>query len=142
WEVPDAPRGALRWSLSKLRRLLDDPDRPRVLADRAGVELDVSDVAIDVAELYALAGNGLSAAPLDALESAAGRFRGNFLEGLEFSGFHQIHAWSVAERKQAAHAQAPVLREPVGRLEPPPERALPHARAQLHLALHSQRVRS
>ncbi len=142
WEVPDDPRGALRWSLSKLRRLLDDPDRPRVLADRAGVELDVSDVAIDVAELYALAGNGLSAAPLDALESAAGRFRGNFLEGLEFSGFHQFHAWCVAEREQAARAQARVLRELVGRLETAPERALPHARALVDIAPYDEGCRS
>src|SRR5574337_1820122 len=27
WEVPDDPRGSLRWSLSKLRRLLDDDER-------------------------------------------------------------------------------------------------------------------
>jgi len=24
WEIPDDPRGSLRWSLSKLRRLVDD----------------------------------------------------------------------------------------------------------------------
>ncbi|MGV8987240.1 MAG: AfsR/SARP family transcriptional regulator [Cypionkella sp.] len=36
WEIPDDPRGALRWSLSKMRRLLDDGERSRILADRAG----------------------------------------------------------------------------------------------------------
>src|SRR5690606_31461492 len=111
WEVPDDPRGALRWSLSKLRRLLDDEGRARVVADRTGVEIDVSDVAIDVSELHALVRDGLAAASLPELEAAAARFRGNFLEGLEFSGFHQFHAWCVAEREQAARAQARVLRE-------------------------------
>src|SRR6188508_2305255 len=32
WEIPDDPRGSLRWSLSKLRRLVDDDDRPRLVA--------------------------------------------------------------------------------------------------------------
>lgn len=36
WEVPDDPRGSLRWSLSKLRRLLDDDGRCRVI-DRKSV---------------------------------------------------------------------------------------------------------
>src|SRR5690606_31806573 len=102
WEIPDDPRGALRWSLSKIRRLLDEPGRPRVLADRNGVEIDISDVAIDVCELQALVRDGLAEAPAGELEAAAARFRGNFLEGLEFSGFHQFHAWCVAEREQAA----------------------------------------
>jgi len=39
WDVADDPRGALRWSLSKLR-VLDDEDAPRIIADRqtAGFE--------------------------------------------------------------------------------------------------------
>ena len=53
WEVPDDPRGSLRWSLSKLRRLVDDDARQRVIADRASVRFDASDVAIDVTALHA-----------------------------------------------------------------------------------------
>ncbi len=30
WDVPDDPRGALRWSLSKIRPLVDDPAHPRL----------------------------------------------------------------------------------------------------------------
>src|SRR5580765_1617618 len=48
WEVPDDPRGSLRWSLSKLRRLVDADDCPRIVADRAHVGFDTADVAIDV----------------------------------------------------------------------------------------------
>src|SRR5690606_24430417 len=51
WEVPDDPRGSLRWSLSKLRRLVDDDARQRVVADRVSVRFDSSDVAIDVTVL-------------------------------------------------------------------------------------------
>jgi DNA-binding SARP family transcriptional activator len=142
WEVPDDPRGALRWSLSKLRRLLDEPGRTRVLADRTGVEIDATDVAIDVTELHALVRERLATASLDELEAAAARFRGNFLEGLEFSGFHQFHAWCVAEREQAARAQARVLKELVSGLEGAPERALPHARALVDIAPYDEACRA
>src|SRR5688572_32092541 len=59
WEVPDDPRGSLRWSLSKLRRLVDDETRERIVADRLTVRFDGSDVAIDVAALTAIAQGAL-----------------------------------------------------------------------------------
>jgi hypothetical protein len=34
WDVADDPRAALRWSLSKLRELVDGEGRQRLLADR------------------------------------------------------------------------------------------------------------
>src|SRR4029077_1541367 len=39
WDVPDDPRGALRWSLSKIRPFVDDPAYPRLVADRQTIEL-------------------------------------------------------------------------------------------------------
>jgi DNA-binding SARP family transcriptional activator len=38
WDAPDDPRGALRWSLS--RPLLEEPGRPRLIADRERVRLE------------------------------------------------------------------------------------------------------
>jgi len=34
WPVPDDPRAALRWSLTRLRPLIDEPDCRRIVADR------------------------------------------------------------------------------------------------------------
>jgi len=34
WEVPDDPRAALRWSLTKLRPVVNDDDAERLVADR------------------------------------------------------------------------------------------------------------
>ena len=51
WEVPDDPRGALRWSLSKIRALVDEPGRARLLADRESVKFDSAGASIDVLEL-------------------------------------------------------------------------------------------
>ncbi|MGD8808931.1 MAG: alpha/beta hydrolase, partial [Gammaproteobacteria bacterium] len=56
WEVPDDPRGSLRWSLSKLRRIVDDADCQRIVADRAFVRFDPSNVEIDVVALRDLVG--------------------------------------------------------------------------------------
>jgi DNA-binding SARP family transcriptional activator len=40
WEGPDDPRAALRWSLAKLRPLLDEEGAVRLVADRERVVLD------------------------------------------------------------------------------------------------------
>src|SRR5580704_841460 len=43
WDVPNDPRGELRWCLSKLRGLLDDSERRRVQTSAHGpVSLDLS----------------------------------------------------------------------------------------------------
>src|SRR4030095_10376142 len=98
WEIPDDPRGSLRWSLSKLRRLVDADEHPRIVADRNQVRFDKSGVAIDLLELRALTHGDLGSAPVAALESAARQYRGHFLEGMELPDFHRFHSWCIAER--------------------------------------------
>jgi DNA-binding SARP family transcriptional activator len=142
WEVPDDPRGALRWSLSKLRRLIDEEDRRRVIADRNYVEVDTRDLSIDVAELRGLAANGMEQAATETLEAAAGRHRGNFLEGLEFSDFHDFHAWCIAERERSVRDRSALLSELIERLESSPRKALPHARSLVSLAPYDEPARA
>jgi DNA-binding SARP family transcriptional activator len=142
WEIPDDPRGSLRWSLSKLRRLVDDKARPRIVADRSTVGADLGDASIDVLELRKLVSNGLSETPIESLEAAAAEFRGNFLEGLEFSNFHEFHSWCVAEREQALRDRAALLSELVRRLAEDAERALPHARALVVLFPYDEDYRA
>src|SRR5215218_7956741 len=85
WDIPDDPRGALRWSLSKLRALVDDEGAPRILAERETVSFERNGAAIDWLDLKALGARGLEAAPIDELERAAAAFRGDFLEDLEIA---------------------------------------------------------
>ena len=47
WEIPNDPRAALRWSLSKLRPLVNDAKIERIKADRQTVSFDASDARID-----------------------------------------------------------------------------------------------
>src|SRR5574338_281687 len=123
WEVPDDPRGSLRWSLSKLRRLLDDDERERIVADRSHVEIDLGGVTVDAAMLQSLAA-------------------GTLLEGLEFSDFHDYHAWCIAEREHMARAQGAILRETAQRLAGDPERALAYARALVCLLPYDEPARA
>lgn len=142
WEVPDDPRGSLRWSLSKIRRLVDDDERERVLADRDSVGFDPHGISIDVRELRRLVAAGLTTLPTETIEAAAARYRGNVLEGLEFSSFHDFHAWCVAEREQSLHDQAALSSELVKRLADAPERAIPHARALVGLSPYEEAHRA
>ena len=141
WEIPDDPRGSLRWSLSKLRNLVNDEDTDRVVADRTNVSIDTSDVIIDVSTLHELASNGLGEVSTEALETAALRYRGNFLEGLELSNLHDFHAWFVAEREQSIRSQTALLGELVSRLEDDPERAIPYARSLVGISPYDEELR-
>src|SRR6185503_10564456 len=83
WEVPDDPRGALRWSLSKLRLLVDEPERPRIVADRDSVALEAGAIAVDVLEARRRLAKGTAGLGAADLEALAALYQGEFLEGLE-----------------------------------------------------------
>lgn len=142
WEIPDDPLGSLRWSLSKLRRLVDDAAQARVVADRSSVGIEPAGAQIDVCELRALVAGGLADTSTELLEAAASRHRGSFLEGLEFSSFHDFHTWCITQREQALRDRAALLGELVARLADTPERALPHARALVGLFPYEEAARA
>jgi DNA-binding SARP family transcriptional activator len=142
WEIPDDPRGSLRWSLSKLRRVIDEKDHQRIVADRTFVEVDVTGVSVDALELQALTGSGLREVSLENLEDAASRYRGNFLEGMDLPNFHEFHAWCIAEREQVSRAQAALLKELVNRLRDAPDRRLPYARALVSVSPYDEMLRA
>src|SRR5881394_3656472 len=65
WDGPDDPRAALRWSLTKLRPLLDEPGTGagaggcvRLVADRDHVELVANGAVIDLATIRAAVPGG------------------------------------------------------------------------------------
>jgi DNA-binding SARP family transcriptional activator len=142
WELPDDPRGSLRWSLSKLRRLVDTPERPRLKADRLNVGLETADIDIDVVHLHGLHARGLERVDTTELEAVAARYRGPFLEGLELDRFHDFHGWCLAEREAAMRAQLGLLAALVERLSETPARALPQAHAWVRLAPFDETARA
>lgn len=128
WEIPHDPRGALRWSLSRLRPLVDEPDRPRIEADRETVGFAASDAEIDVLAVRRALAGGTETLSTATLEALAARFRGELLEGQDLPDLHDFQAWLVAEREDARRLQAQLLEALVERLAEQPEAALSHAR--------------
>jgi DNA-binding SARP family transcriptional activator len=109
WDVPDDPRGALRWSLSKLRPIVDDGDTARLRGDREWVELDLPDEAVDWRRLRAAVRRGVAHVATEALERAAGN--GALLEGLDLPRCDRFQAWCVAQREDVRQWRAAVLAE-------------------------------
>lgn len=142
WERPDDPRGALRWSLSKIRPLLDEPGQPRIIADRESVELRGAGVELDLAVIQQIAASDPKTVPLETLETAARQFRGEFLEGLELPDLHEFQSWCVAEREEVRNLQARILRQLLERLQADPETALPYARSLARIEPYSEAVRA
>jgi DNA-binding SARP family transcriptional activator len=99
WDVPNDPRGELRWTLSKLRAILDESTRSRVITKSGAVSLDLADAWID-AVAVARAVEDLDTLPLPrvcALADAAGE--GEFLSGLEIEGSPAFNGWLAAQRR-------------------------------------------
>lgn len=125
WDVPDDPRGALRWSLSKLRGVIDD-ERTRLVADRETVRLDCSDIDIDWRRLAAVGTDDIRKIDTVALNRAAA-LQGELLADLELPRCDGYQAWLAAMREDVRRWQAAILRELVRR-PIDPERALEVAR--------------
>src|SRR5580704_11303770 len=122
WDVPNDPRGELRWCLSKLRTLLDDPDRRRVQTTGHGpVSLDLSDCLVDAVEIERVVKAGASRATTERLSEVCDLFGGDLLEGVEIGGNPEFAAWLIAQRQRYREMNLALLRELVSRQRPPSE---------------------
>jgi TolB-like protein len=126
WDVPDDPRGALRWSLSKIRPLVDEPSSPRLLADRQSIELRTDAAAVDFLAVEVCA--GAKAASAEALAGAAAAFRGPLLADLDLPENTGFYSWLSGLREDARKLQTTILRSLTARLSATPQKALPYAR--------------
>jgi DNA-binding SARP family transcriptional activator len=128
WQGPDDPRGALRWSLTKLRGVLGEAC---IEADRERAAFVLGAATTDTEPLEAVLRAGVAGASTEALERAAACFRGELLEGLDLPDCFRWHEWCVAKREAMRAAHVGLLAALVERLATEPERALVHARKRL-----------
>ncbi|TFF25083.1 alpha/beta hydrolase [Jiella endophytica] len=111
WNIPDDPKASLRWSLSKLRRVLNTPDHMRISADRERVRYDGRGSVLDIDAIQtALRVSGPSLQVED-LEQMARRLDGVFLDGLDGAGDEGFECWLEAERDDARAMRVTVLRQ-------------------------------
>jgi pimeloyl-ACP methyl ester carboxylesterase/DNA-binding SARP family transcriptional activator len=133
WDLPDDPRGALRWSLSKLRAILDRESAQVVEADRNEVSLNLEPAQVDLLAVRAALRDGVDGAATQILESLATRFRGPFLADLDPTGCPELDSWLAAMREETRRLHADILYTLDDRHAAEPERALPYLRELVQL---------
>jgi DNA-binding SARP family transcriptional activator len=128
WDVADDPRGALRWSLSKIRPVVDNDSRRCLVADRENVELSLDDGCLDWRRVRRELAGGLEEVSTERLIELESVFEGELLEGLDLIDFDEFTAWCAAEREHARSMHTRILQALVERLSDSPTDALPFAR--------------
>ena len=128
WDVVDDPKAALRWSLSKLRRLVDESGVERIVTTREAIAFELRGASSDIGELTQALDSRHAALSTERIEELVGLFRGPFLEGLDLPDHGDFQAWLVAEREHWRGVRLSLLRELVARRAGRPEAALGPAR--------------
>jgi DNA-binding SARP family transcriptional activator len=106
WDVPNDPRGELRWCLSRIRALVDDGGRKRVKTSGDTVWLELDGCVVDAIEIGRAVNEGVSLLNLERQRSLATLFQGDFLDGLEIDRSPVFTGWLTAQRRhfRACHA--------------------------------------
>ncbi|MEO8178192.1 MAG: transcriptional regulator, partial [Deltaproteobacteria bacterium] len=139
WDVPNDPRGELRWCLSKLRAALDDEQRRRVVtSDRSHIGLDLNDCQVDALEVERGMKAPLDQAPLERLAQLAALFGGELLEGLQIDGSPEFAAWLRAQRQRYRSLQTRLLGALVARAPLGSDEMFHHLGSWLRLAPFDQ----
>jgi len=134
WDVPNDPRGELRWCLSKLRGALDGPDLHRVVTDSDTVALRLADMSVDAVEAAAAVAQGIDTLGVEQLRALSELFAGDFLDGLELDRSPVFTNWLTAQRRRFSSAHAAVLEHIVGLLPPEADDAAAYIDKWLELA--------
>ncbi|MFG1497899.1 alpha/beta fold hydrolase [Saccharospirillum sp. HFRX-1] len=98
WEHADDPRGALRWSLSKMRPLVNEVGHERLWADRERVHLNNQDIDIDIHNLAdKIADPEISIQALKGIDRA---LQEPLLDGIDLPDQPLFQQWLTAERQE------------------------------------------
>ena len=133
WELPDDPRASLRWSLSKLRPIVNDPDAERLVADRERAGFVTLGASVDFREVQDACVAGLEALDTAKLEMLAKKVRGPLLAGLDLPGQPAFESWRMAQQEAARQLHVRVLDELIHRFEDHPVEQATHLRTRLDI---------
>lgn len=116
WDVPNDPRGELRWCLSKLRGALDEPGRRRIETEGDTVALRLAGLGIDAVEAAAAVAEGIESLGLERLRTLSHLFTGDFLDGLELDRSPHFNSWLTAQRRRFRSCHVAILEHLIGLL--------------------------
>ncbi len=111
WDAPSDPRGELRWSLSKLRGVVDQ----RIETKGDAIALDLSDCDLDTSNVLRGIATGLERLGTDELRTLESSFGGDFVEGLHVDREPEFASWLAAQRRQFRTHHVGVLEQLVVR---------------------------
>lgn len=109
WDMPDDPKAALRWSLTKLRKVVDTPQQVRIIADRERVAFNAGGLCIDILDVHERLRDGAADLSVAELEDLAERLDAVLLDGLDSAGDQAFQSWLAAVREDAQSARTKVL---------------------------------
>ncbi len=96
WEVPEDPRGALRWSLSRLRSVVNSQAHQHLVADRERVAWQANALCADLVQIGQALEN--DALPYQQLQQYDAMLREPLLFGLDLPNQHLFQQWLTGER--------------------------------------------
>ncbi len=122
WDVPNDPRGELRWCLSKIRALVDDPDRSRIETHGDTVKFDAGDCFVDAITVAQAAAKGYDTLQPGELKQLADLYAGDFLTGMEIERNPSFEGWLVGQRRHFRNLHIDLLQHLTKRLSNGEER--------------------
>lgn len=134
WDVPNDPRGELRWCLSKLRGILDEPHHRRVETPGDTIALDLKGASVDAVDIASTAAKGVETLGLERLQALSGMFAGDFLDGLEIDRSPHFNGWLIAQRRRFSSWHAAILEHLVNKLPADADEMSSHLDKWLELA--------
>jgi TolB-like protein/Tfp pilus assembly protein PilF len=140
WDVPNDPRGELRWCLSKIRSLVDEHSCRRVQTRGDAIALDLSDCFVDVVEIDRATQSGIKTLELGRLRALSMLFLGDFLDALEIDRSPYFHGWLVAQRRRFRACHAAILEHLVCSLPAGSDEVFDDLEQWLELAPFDQRA--
>ena len=98
WDVANDPRSELRWCLTKLRTVIDDAQRRRLVADGQWVSIDVSELEVDAITFSRSIEKAIAEGSIADLKRLASMIHGEFLESLAVDRSPMFDNWLRGQR--------------------------------------------
>jgi len=138
WDVPNDPRGELRWCLSKIRNIVDEPGRRRVYTSGDAIGLDLADCFVDAIEIARAAEEGIETLAPERQRTLSTLINGDFLQGLEIDRSPVFNGWLIAQRRRFRGCFAALLEHLVRSV--PDDESFRYLETWLQLAPFDRRV--
>jgi DNA-binding SARP family transcriptional activator/Tfp pilus assembly protein PilF len=121
FDAPSDPRGAVRWSLTKLRDLVDESGASRIVAERDAVWFEPRGAWVDVLELRRIGAADLAGLDTARLRGTLALARGPLLADAELPDRAEFRAWLAAARADCRAIERRIVDALLTRLADEPE---------------------